>query len=248
MAAWASSRRPAPPSICATPASSPIYEGTNGIQAIDLVTRKLPLAGGRHGAGSDRRHARRGATRLLQGAIRPSATPRRGCATASRASTGRRASSLKALATNRPDDGARRARRPICACSASRRAAPALRQAALAASAALRAGETDPAHAARIAPGAFFAENLLTAAGGLEESVIDGGAFTQDAALAWLVEGRAIRLPCAVNGASRMGGGRGDRDLSEQTSAPLSRPATRATLSRRGDRDGANRLGQGTIQ
>jgi acyl-CoA dehydrogenase len=25
---------------------SPIYEGTNGIQAIDLVTRKLPLAGG----------------------------------------------------------------------------------------------------------------------------------------------------------------------------------------------------------
>ena len=24
----------------------PIYEGTNGIQAIDLVTRKLPLSGG----------------------------------------------------------------------------------------------------------------------------------------------------------------------------------------------------------
>ena len=46
MAAWASSRRPARPSISATPASSPIYEGTNGIQAIDLVTRKLKLAGG----------------------------------------------------------------------------------------------------------------------------------------------------------------------------------------------------------
>ena len=27
---------------------APIYEGTNGIQAIDLVTRKLPLAGGEH--------------------------------------------------------------------------------------------------------------------------------------------------------------------------------------------------------
>jgi hypothetical protein len=27
---------------------APIYEGTNGIQAIDLVTRKLPLAGGQH--------------------------------------------------------------------------------------------------------------------------------------------------------------------------------------------------------
>jgi acyl-CoA dehydrogenase len=25
---------------------APIYEGTNGIQAIDLVTRKLPLSGG----------------------------------------------------------------------------------------------------------------------------------------------------------------------------------------------------------
>jgi hypothetical protein len=40
MAAWASSRKPAPPSICATPAS-PIYEGTNGIQANDLIGRKL---------------------------------------------------------------------------------------------------------------------------------------------------------------------------------------------------------------
>src|SRR5690606_12504902 len=27
---------------------APIYEGTNGIQAIDLVTRKLPLSGGDH--------------------------------------------------------------------------------------------------------------------------------------------------------------------------------------------------------
>ena len=27
---------------------APIYEGTNGIQAIDLVTRKLPLGGGEH--------------------------------------------------------------------------------------------------------------------------------------------------------------------------------------------------------
>ncbi len=30
---------------------APIYEGTNGIQAIDLVTRKLPLAGGEHVGG-----------------------------------------------------------------------------------------------------------------------------------------------------------------------------------------------------
>jgi alkylation response protein AidB-like acyl-CoA dehydrogenase len=31
-----------------------IYEGTNGIQAIDLVTRKLPVAGGAHVSGIDR--------------------------------------------------------------------------------------------------------------------------------------------------------------------------------------------------
>ena len=36
---------------------APIYEGTNGIQAIDLVTRKLPLVGRRDGARADRRHA-----------------------------------------------------------------------------------------------------------------------------------------------------------------------------------------------
>jgi acyl-CoA dehydrogenase len=30
---------------------APIYEGTNGIQAIDLVTRKLPLSNGDHVAG-----------------------------------------------------------------------------------------------------------------------------------------------------------------------------------------------------
>jgi acyl-CoA dehydrogenase len=43
MAAWASSRRPAPRSIYRDARIAAIYEGTNGIQAIDLVTRKLPL-------------------------------------------------------------------------------------------------------------------------------------------------------------------------------------------------------------
>ena len=45
-AAWALSRKPARRSIIAMRASLPIYEGTNGIQAIDLVTRKLSLDGG----------------------------------------------------------------------------------------------------------------------------------------------------------------------------------------------------------
>ena len=46
MAAWASSRRPARRSFYRDARIAPIYEGTNGIQAIDLVTRKLPLVGG----------------------------------------------------------------------------------------------------------------------------------------------------------------------------------------------------------
>ena len=45
-AAWATSRRPASPSTTATSASPPIYEGTNGIQAMDLVGRKLPMRDG----------------------------------------------------------------------------------------------------------------------------------------------------------------------------------------------------------
>ena len=48
MAAWVSSRRPAPPQLLRDARIAPIYEGTNGIQAIDLVTRKLPLGGGEH--------------------------------------------------------------------------------------------------------------------------------------------------------------------------------------------------------
>ena len=52
-AAWASSRRAAWPSTSATCASRPIYEGTNGIQAMDLVGRKLPM---RMGGVVDRLH------------------------------------------------------------------------------------------------------------------------------------------------------------------------------------------------
>ncbi len=38
---------------------TPIYEGTNGIQAIDLVTRKLASSNGAAVCAGDRRHARR---------------------------------------------------------------------------------------------------------------------------------------------------------------------------------------------
>ena len=46
MGEWASSRRPAPRSTSATSRIISIYEGTNGIQAIDLVMRKVKRDGG----------------------------------------------------------------------------------------------------------------------------------------------------------------------------------------------------------
>ena len=46
MAAWAISKRPAPRNFARDARIAAIYEGTNGIQAIDLVQRKLGLSGG----------------------------------------------------------------------------------------------------------------------------------------------------------------------------------------------------------
>ncbi|WP_375409213.1 acyl-CoA dehydrogenase [uncultured Methylobacterium sp.] len=159
-----------------------IYEGTNGIQAIDLVTRKLPL-----NAGATMR-AQIASMRVVVDRLLKDGAPAFGH-TAARLRAGieslDRATSfqLKALASNRPDDALAGAT-PYLRLFGLAQGGACLAAAALASNAALRAGETDPAHAARIALARFFAENLLTAAGGLEESVIDGGAFTQDAALA----------------------------------------------------------------
>ena len=55
---------------------APIYEGTNGIQAIDLVMRKLPMGGGEVSSGSSPRSTR----------------PPPSCARARRSKTSRRAS------------------------------------------------------------------------------------------------------------------------------------------------------------
>ena len=102
-----------------------IYEGTNGIQAIDLVMRKLPLSGGDDG----RAHIRmRGIVEAVRRAtIQPSARPRCGSARRSRASIARRRgySAGPHRATQRSP-----ARRPICACSACHRRLPAGRRGA----------------------------------------------------------------------------------------------------------------------
>ncbi|GJE55687.1 MULTISPECIES: acyl-CoA dehydrogenase [Methylobacterium] len=156
-----------------------IYEGTNGIQAIDLVTRKLPLSGGAT-VRAQIATLRRVAEGLLKdgspGFGHAAARLRDGVCSLDRATS----FLLKTLASNRPETALAGAT-PYLRLFGLAQGAACLAQAGLASSAALKAGDTDPAHAARIALARFFAENLLTAASGLEQAVIDGGAFAEDA-------------------------------------------------------------------
>ncbi|MFL5223774.1 MAG: acyl-CoA dehydrogenase [Microvirga sp.] len=161
---------------------NPIYEGTNGIQAIDLVLRKLPLSNG------DAVRRQIAAMRATLQRLVKEATPAFG-------STGARlreavesldrATSfmLKAASGNQPE-AALAGATPYLRLFALAQGGAGLAEAALAASAAAAAGDSDPAHPARIALCRFFAENVATAARGLEESVIFGVAFVEDAPLA----------------------------------------------------------------
>ena len=159
-----------------------IYEGTNGIQAIDLVSRKLPLNGG-----ATVRVQIADLRRIAEGFLkdpdpahgRIGARLRAGIESLDRATSFQ----LKALASNRPE-AALAGATPYLRLFGLVQGGACLAQGARAASAALRSGDTDPAHGGRIALARFFADNLLTAASGLEESVIAGGDFTDEAGLA----------------------------------------------------------------
>jgi butyryl-CoA dehydrogenase len=159
-----------------------IYEGTNGIQAIDLVTRKLPLS-----SGATVRAQIASMRATVQKLIRDG-SPAFG-ATASRlresiASLDRTTSfMLKAAAGNSTEDALAGAT-PYLRLFALTQGGAALADIALAANAAIKAGETDPAHPARIAICRFFAENIATASGGIEDSIMSGASFVQDGALA----------------------------------------------------------------
>ena len=142
---------------------APIYEGTNGIQAIDLVTRKLPQSGGEH----------------VHGYIAELARGRRGAA-ASRTCDGfgRTAVELEAALDDlrrrpgisrsdccRAAERTRRwpAPRPISGCSRWPPAAPIW-----------RAARSRTAREQRIALCRFFAENLAGETGALRDRVIEG--------------------------------------------------------------------------
>ncbi|TIP79383.1 MAG: acyl-CoA dehydrogenase, partial [Mesorhizobium sp.] len=138
---------------------APIYEGTNGIQAIDLVARKLPLGGGEHV------HGYIAELKAVANQVRTSNIP----------GFGRTADGLdQAL------DDLSQATRFLQGLLADGRsdaalagATPYLRLISLAAGGAYLARGA-LADQGRIAVCRFFAENLLGEAGALKERVIGG--------------------------------------------------------------------------
>jgi alkylation response protein AidB-like acyl-CoA dehydrogenase len=144
----------------------PIYEGTNGIQAIDLVTRKLPLEGGRVVAGY---------IEELQRTVREVRASNR----ADFGTMGERlGQAVSALAEASRFLGASLASRPEAALAG---ASPYLRLFGLAAGCgylamgALAAARSGAAAGAKpIALARFFAENVATAAPGLNETILKG--------------------------------------------------------------------------
>jgi len=150
-----------------------IYEGTNGIQAIDLVQRKLPLSGG------DAVRREFASMRATVEQLRVNNTAAFG------AMAVRLTEALDALehATqfiidalkNAPDDALAGAT-PYLRLFGLARGGTALADTALAAHRLAADGDSDPAHADRINTARFFAENIVTAAGGLEMTVVAGAA------------------------------------------------------------------------
>jgi acyl-CoA dehydrogenase len=154
-----------------------IYEGTNGIQAIDLVTRKLPLDGGAAVA------AHLDELRGIVEAVRASNDPAFG-ATPARLTEAldslTRATQWLTGVSAKDADAALAGATPYLRLFGITTGGCYLARQALAA---LRLGETAPP---RVALARFFAENFAVQAGGLERTVVDGAQslIGADAALA----------------------------------------------------------------
>jgi alkylation response protein AidB-like acyl-CoA dehydrogenase len=161
-----------------------IYEGTNGIQAIDLVQRKLPLAGGAAVAReiADMRKALEGLREINAegfGEIEP-------CLAEAVAALERATDFVLNALKDRPQDALAGAT-PYLRLFAIARGGTALARGALAAHRLASSGNSDPAHRARIASARFFAENIAVCAGSLERQ-ITRGAGSVHAAIAALAD------------------------------------------------------------
>jgi alkylation response protein AidB-like acyl-CoA dehydrogenase len=150
-----------------------IYEGTNGIQAVDLVTRKLPLAGGetvRQFIGELRRTVE---------SVRTTNNPAFG---ATGARLGEAVDCLERttawLLGRPPDDASLAGATPYLRLFATAAGGALLAEEALAA---VRLGDDADA---RLAIARFFAEHLAPVATGLEREIMEGAGSVSEAALA----------------------------------------------------------------
>jgi acyl-CoA dehydrogenase len=159
----------------------PIYEGTNGIQAIDLVQRKLPLGGG----GAVRREMAGMAATLASLCESQSAGFGQMAPCLGRA--------LDALERSTAFLISRLEQNPAVALAGATaylrlfglvRGGTALAEAALAAERRIQAGDNDPQHAGRVTTARFFAENLAVAADGLAASIAAGSGWLEDSEMA----------------------------------------------------------------
>ena len=158
-----------------------IYEGTNGIQAIDLVQRKLGLSEGDtvRREIADMRESLAAAGEINAESFGDMKT----CLGDAVNSLERATLFLLEASKTRPNDALAGAT-PYLRLFALALGGTALAKGALAAQRLPAAGSRDPALAARIATARFFAENIAAGAGGLEQAVTRGAASVHTAAAA----------------------------------------------------------------
>jgi acyl-CoA dehydrogenase len=158
-----------------------IYEGTNGIQAIDLVQRKLGLS---DGDAVRREIADMRKSLAAAGEINAeSFGDMHQCLLDAVDSLERATNFLLEASKTRPNDALAGAT-PYLRLFALARGGTALAKGALAAQRAAAAGSSNPAMPGRIATARFFAENIATGACGLEREVTRGAGSVHAAAAA----------------------------------------------------------------
>jgi alkylation response protein AidB-like acyl-CoA dehydrogenase len=148
-----------------------IYEGTNGIQAIDLVARKLPLSDGKRVEAmiaGYRKSAQQART------INDPGFERVGLRLSDAVDALERTTAFMLESLKSNPNAALAGATPYLRLFALASGGAYLADQALAARVAISAGDTDPRHPVRIRDARFFAENLASGAGGLEASVLDG--------------------------------------------------------------------------
>lgn len=149
-----------------------IYEGTNGIQSIDLVFRKLPLSEGRRVKDLIARYR---ASAQAAKAVNDPAFGKMGEKLGTAVDALERATDYLLAKMKAEPDAALAGATPYLRLFALGAGGAMLADQALAARAALTSGETDPLHAERIRTARYFAENLCVGAEGLETTVTEGG-------------------------------------------------------------------------